>query len=109
MRGQALAGKVAIVTGGAGSIGQATAEGCVDPWRQKADVWFGRMRAATQTRACLSIAKLCAVVCAVQIASSPQYGDGAAGEIHLRQKPAAKDISMRIGKHGHSNGPQRQF
>mgnify|MGYP003694629377 CR=1 FL=1 len=25
------------------------------------------------------MAKLCAVVCAVQIASSPQYGDGCAG------------------------------
>src|SRR5262245_65760153 len=24
-------------------------------------------------------------------------GDGAAGEIHLRQKPAAKNVAMRIG------------
>jgi len=36
-------------------------------------------------------------------------GDGAASEIHLRQEPAAKNISMRIGKHGHSNRPQRQL
>src|SRR5262249_29132348 len=36
-------------------------------------------------------------------------GDGAASKIHLRQEPAAKNISMRIGKHGHSNRPQRQL
>ena len=38
-----------------------------------------RTRAAAQTRACLSIAKLWTVVWLFQIASSPQYGDGAAG------------------------------
>ena len=39
------------------------------------------MRAAIQTRACLSIAKLCALVWLVQIASSPQYGEGCAGGV----------------------------
>src|SRR6185436_2255045 len=62
-------------------IGHATAEGCVDPWRQMADVWLGRMRAATQTRACLSIAKLCALAWLVQIASSPQSADACAGGV----------------------------
>ena len=42
-------------------------------------VW--RMRAAAQTRPCLSIAKLCAVVWLFQIASSPQYGDGCGGGV----------------------------
>ena len=39
------------------------------------------MRAAIHTRACLSIAKLCALAWLVQIASSPQYGDGCAGGV----------------------------
>ena len=52
------------------------ADGCVEPCWQKSAVWFGRMRAAIHTRACLSIAKLCALDWLVQIASSPQYGDG---------------------------------
>ena len=39
------------------------------------------MRAAIQTRPCLSIAKLCALAWLVQIASSPQYGDGCAGGV----------------------------
>src|SRR6478672_9776817 len=32
-------------------------------------------------------------------------GDGTASKIHLRQKPAAENISMCIGKHGHGNRP----
>ena len=43
------------------SIGNAAAEGCVEPCLQKSGVWFGRMRAATQTRDCRSIAKLWAL------------------------------------------------
>jgi hypothetical protein len=39
------------------------------------------MRAAIQTRASPSIAKLCAVVCVVQMASEPQYGDGCVGGV----------------------------
>ena len=39
------------------------------------------MRAAAHTRPCLSIAKLWTVVWLFQIASSPQYGDGAAGGV----------------------------
>jgi hypothetical protein len=34
-------------------------------------------------------------------------GDGAAGEIHLRQKPSAEYVSMGIGEHRHSDRPQR--
>src|SRR5262249_33393263 len=60
-------------------MGNATADGCVEPWRQKACVSVGRTRDAIQTRLWPSIAKLCDVVCAVQIASSPQYGDGCGG------------------------------
>src|SRR5512147_2390074 len=61
------------------SSGNACAEGWLDPLRQKSAVGFGRIRAAIHTRLCPSIAKLCAVVWLVQIASSPQYGDGCAG------------------------------
>jgi hypothetical protein len=42
------------------------------PSRQAAAVSPGLMRAATQTRACLSIAKLCETDWLFQIASSPQ-------------------------------------
>jgi hypothetical protein len=39
----------------------------------------GRTPLSAHTRASLSIAKLCAVVWAVQIDSSAQYGDGCVG------------------------------
>ena len=39
------------------------------------------MRAAIHTRLCASIAKLWALDWLVQIASSPQYGEGAAGGV----------------------------
>src|SRR5687767_1528341 len=61
------------------SIGNTCAEVWLDPLRQNSAVWFGRILAATQTRLLPSIAKLCAVLCAVQIDSSPQYGDACAG------------------------------
>src|SRR5262245_17480173 len=61
--------------------GNALAEGCSDPCLQNAAVWLGRMRAAIHTRACLSIAKLCATDCEFQITSSAQYGDDAAGGV----------------------------
>ena len=41
------------------AIGTSFADGWLDPSRQKAAVSRGRTRAATQTRASLSIAKLC--------------------------------------------------
>ena len=50
-----------------------------EPCRQNGCVSFGRTLAAIQTRACLSMAKLCALVWLVQIRSSLQYGDAAAG------------------------------
>ena len=39
------------------------------------------MRAAAHTRLCLSMAKLCVLVWLIQMASSPQYGDGAGGGV----------------------------
>src|SRR5216117_3170132 len=61
------------------SSGNACAEGWLDPLRQKSGAGLGRIRAAIHTRLALSIAKLCAVAWLVQIASSPQYGDGCVG------------------------------
>src|SRR5262245_17807203 len=61
------------------AIGTTFADGWLDPSRQNAAVSLGRMRAATQTRACLSIAKLCASDLLFQIASSAQYTEDAAG------------------------------
>ena len=55
------------------AIGTSFADGwVVDPSRQYAAVSGPRMRAATQTRACLSIAKLCETDWLFQITSSPQ-------------------------------------
>ena len=45
----------------------------------KRDELIFRTRAAAHTRPCLSMAKLCTVVLLFQIASSPQYGEAAAG------------------------------
>ncbi len=61
------------------AIGTSFADGWLEPSRQNAAVSDPRMRAATQTRACLSIAKLCETDWLFQITSSPQYAEGAAG------------------------------
>ncbi|PYR72811.1 MAG: hypothetical protein DMF87_27215 [Acidobacteria bacterium] len=61
------------------AIGTSFADGWLDPSRHHAAVSDGRIRAATHTRASLSIAKLCETDWLFQMASSPQYADGAAG------------------------------
>src|SRR5436853_7941534 len=60
-------------------MGTTLADGCFEPSRQNAGVSDGRMRAATQTRASLSIAKLCDSDWLVHSTSSPQYAAGPAG------------------------------
>src|SRR6185436_4939336 len=62
-------------------IGISFADALSDPARHHAGVAGLRIRAAAQTRACLSIAKLWTVVWLFQIASLPQYGDGAKGGV----------------------------
>src|SRR4029077_8465998 len=62
-------------------VGKSLADAWSNPARHQAGVSGFRMRAAAQTRPCLSIEKLCTVVLLFQIASSPQYGDGAAGGV----------------------------
>src|SRR5215831_11200081 len=62
-------------------IGKSFADGWSDPARHQSGVCGFRTRAAAHTRPCLSIAKLCTVVLLFQIASSPQYGDAAAGGV----------------------------
>src|SRR5690348_8961820 len=60
-------------------IGNSLAEISSDPAWHHAGVRRFRTRPAAHTRACLSIGKLWTVVWLFQIASSPQYGDAAAG------------------------------
>src|SRR5262245_56133614 len=61
------------------AMGATLADGWFEPSRQNAAVSLGLIRAATHTRACLSIAKLCASDWLFQIASSAQYTEDAAG------------------------------
>src|SRR5262249_55633863 len=60
-------------------IGICFADATSLPARHQAGVSGCRMRSAAHTRPCLSIAKLWTFVLLVQIASSAQYGDAAAG------------------------------
>src|SRR5580765_5141026 len=57
------------------------ADGWSDPAWHHGIVAFCRIRDAAQTRAWPSIAKLWVLVWLVQIASSPQYGDGCGGGV----------------------------
>ena len=59
--------------------GNTLAEGWSDPFLQKSGFAGGRTRAVIQTRPFSSIIGLWLLVCASQIGSSPQYGDGPIG------------------------------
>ncbi|MYI74700.1 MAG: hypothetical protein F4057_05090 [Acidobacteria bacterium] len=63
------------------AIGNALAEGWSDPSWQNAGVSGGRTRAAIQTRARSSMAKLCALLWLSQITAPPQYGDDISGGV----------------------------
>ena len=63
------------------SMGNAWADGWVDPGWQKAGVSAARTRAAIHTRARLSMAKLWATLRLCQMTSSPQYGDDIFGGV----------------------------
>src|SRR5439155_21657209 len=57
------------------STGNALAEGCSEPFLQKAGLSSPRIRAVNQTRPSLSSIGLCTLAWLSQILSSPQYGE----------------------------------
>ena len=59
------------------STGVSFADGCSEPFRQKSGFAGGPTREVNQTWPFSSIIGLCMLVWLSQIASSPQYGDGA--------------------------------
>src|SRR5438034_8190369 len=59
--------------------GNKTAEGWVDPSWQKAGLSLGRIREVIHTLPFSSNIGLCTLARLFQMASSPQYGEGAAG------------------------------